>query len=245
MIENEMAPPDLIRQACTEMSAYLAAMLTRASYDPLIIIQAGEAISGWSLSTSEHAEHLLSYELDLTGPKSSHRRTLAKSTNTFSAHFASGKYDHCFANILESYIDFVSWRGDVPTTRSFFKAPKNQLKILNLLADLGYLNVLEQGFCWTDKVGHAMLCAGAWTPDFQSYEEIQEYEREKRAREIADSLSSDLLVLAQTNPEAAFWPVYNSLNGENWYQEEADKLLVERVIEIAYSRARQSKTALN
>lgn len=154
------------------MASYLVLRLTRGDYDPSTTAHVGELISGWSLSTSEHAEFLLCYELDLTVPKSGHRKTLAKPTNAFPTHFASGKYDHHFSKILESYIDFVDWQGEVPTTRGLFKVPKNHLEILNVLANLGYLNVLEQGFSWTDKAGHAMLCAGAWNPEFQSHKDI-------------------------------------------------------------------------
>jgi len=245
MTENEVVPNDLIRQACTEMTAYLAAMLTRASYDPLAIVQAGEAIFGWSISTSENAEFLLSHRLDLTIPKSGHPQTLAKATDAYTAHFASGQYDGCFSEILEAYIDFVTWRGDVPTTRALFKAPKDHEGILNILADLGYLQISDYGFLWADKVGQAMLFAGAWSPDFQSNGDIREIDRENLAREIADNLSNDLVVLARSNPEAAFMLLMKSLKHGPWYQEDVDKLVVERIIEIVYSSARHSKTALN
>lgn len=245
MAWDEVQFNDLIRQACAEMSAYLAAMLTRARFEPSTIVQAGETISGWAISTSEHAEFLLGQRLDLAIPKDGHPQTLVKSTAAFSDHFASGKYDDRFPEILESYLDFGAWTGEIPTQRSLFKPPKDHKDILATLAKLGFLKVSDHGFCWTDEVGQAMLCIGAWNNEFQSHQEIKKFKTENRAREIASSLDSDLLVLARSNPDAAFGPIYRSLLDECWYHDQPDRLLVERIIEIVHSGTTLGKSALN
>ena len=245
MARDDAQINDLIRDACVKMSAYLAAMLTRAHYDPSTVVQAGELISGWSISTSEQAELLLEDRLDLVTPHCDHRRTLAKSTAAFVDHFASGHYDDCFPEILESYLDFQEWNGEVPTRRGLFKPPKDHLDILDTLSKLGYLTISDHGYCWTDKVSQAMLCIGAWNTDVQSLQDIKDLENEISAREIASNLSSDLLVLARSNPDAAFGPILRSLEPEFWYNEGVDKLVVERVIEIVHSGTDLRSSALN
>jgi len=245
MAQDKAQLNDLIREACVKMSTYLAAMLTRAHYDPSTIVRAGEMISGWSMPTSEQAEFLMEHKLELATPHCGHRKSLAKSTAAFVDHFASGHYDDCFPEILESYLDFEEWNGVVPTRRGLFKPPKDHLDILDTLSKLGYLTISDHGYCWTDKVGQVMLCIGAWNNDFQSLQDIKDLERENCAREIASNLSSDLLVLARSNPDAAFGPLFRSLQPEFWYNEGVDKLVVERVIEIVHSGTDLRKSVLN
>lgn len=235
-----MAPNELIRQASAKIASYLVLRLTRGDYDPSTTAHVGELIAGWSLSTSEHAEHLLCYELDLILPKSVHRKTLAKSTNAFPAHFASGKYDGFFPEILASYLGFVDWQGEVPATRSVFKPPKNHVEILNILADLGYLNRTEGEVFWTDKAGQAMLCVGAWNPDFQSRDDVNAWQQEKNARKTAAEMSTDLRMLAINNPRTAFLPVFHSLSSGKWYNL-PDNFGVERAIETMHSKAKAGK----
>ena len=129
--------------------------------------------------------------------------TLAKSTNAFHSHFPSRKYDGFFLEILESYLGFVVWQGEVPTTRSVFKPPKNHFEILNILAGLGYLNRTEDEVFWTDKAGQAMLCVGARNPDFQSRDDVNAWQQEKNACKTAAEMSTDLRMLAINNPRTA------------------------------------------
>jgi len=156
---------------------------------------------------------------------------LAKSTIAFPDHFSSGDYDLYFNEVLENYLGLAHWSGDVPTMRTLFKPPTAHAEILNGLANLGYLEFSEHGLLWTDLAGPAMLCAGAWNPEFHSHQEVEDCERETLAHKIAKDLDRDLFLLAKADEEAAFWLIYNSLSGNDWWKT-ADTLLVERVIEI-------------
>ncbi len=225
----------ILRTACSKMSVYITVMLTHRSFENNPFVQAGEILGGPAVSTFEHAEFLLKDKLDLAAQKSERKYILAKSTDEFTDHFSSGNYDHHFEDILENYLGLGYWAGDIPTTRTLFKAPTTHLKILNELTSLGYLKSSENRFFWTDLAGTAMSCAGAWNPDFHSVQDVEEYERETSALEIVKNLDCDLVILAKADARAAFWPILNSLSGEAWYQT-ADKLLVERVIEIVRSR---------
>ncbi len=225
----------IVRTACTGMTVYIAVMLTHRSFEANPVVKADEILGGPAISTFEHAEFLLKYKLDLTVQKSEHTYVLTKATDAFPDHFSSGHYDRCFGEILENYLSLADWAGDVPTMRILFKAPPAHAEILSDLTNLGYLKSSENGLLWTDLVGPAMLCAGAWNPKFHSHQEVEDYERETLAQKIANNLDRDLLLLAQTDQREAFWPIYYNLCGEAWYQT-ADKLLVERVIEIARSR---------
>jgi len=230
-----MEKETIIRTACTGMTVYIAVMLTHKSFATNPVVKAGENLGGPAISTFRHAEFLLKHKLNLAAQKSGHNYILAKATDAFPDHFSSGDYDLYFDEILENYLGLADWFGDVPTMRLLFKAPPAHAEILNDLVNLGYLESSEHGVLWTDLAGPAMLCAGAWNPEFHSHQEVKDYDREILAQKIAKNLDNDLLLLAQTDERAAFWPIYNSLSGEAWWQA-VDKLLVERVIEIAQLR---------
>ena len=212
------------------MAAYLALWLTRAAFEPGLVAHAGEPIKGWSISTSEDAEVTLEQLHVIT--RDAGQPVLALSTDALPGHFASGAYDAHFGDLLEAYLSFVDWNGDVPTRRAPFSPPAKHQRILALLADLGYLTSADDGYRWTDLAGPAMLCAGAWTPDFRSHAEVRDEERDAQARRIVSELPNDLRKLAQTDPIGAYWPVHNALSGPAWHQI-PDKALVERVIELA------------
>lgn len=230
-----MSKSSVLRSACSEIATYFACMLTEGYYRRDIVVQEGEQIRSWALSVSEAAEYLLEHKLDLATQVSDQIHVLAKPTSAFPDHFESGRYDRCFDEILECYLGFLDWKGDVPTSRHWFTPLPKHRHILDLLADLGYLEASEREMRWTDLAGSAMLWTGVWTPDFQSHHDVKGWTREKEARQIAKNLSSDLVLLVLTDPKAAFWPIYQSLCGEAW-TEMPDKLLVERVTEIIQSK---------
>jgi len=231
-----MSEDPTVRRASARMAAYFCTMLTRGCFEPGITVQAGERIRGWAISTSEHAESLLLMQLDLTAPNDAGRVVLTKSTDAFYQHFASGRYDGSFGKILESYLDFLHWKGDVPTKRGWFIPPEGHLQILKPLADLGYLETDEQGMRWSDLVAPMMFNIGAWNAEARSFEELDEWRVENDARRIARDLRGDLVLLALQNPDSAFLPIFKSLRGSIWTQM-PDKRVVERVIEIVRSKS--------
>lgn len=224
-----------LRAACSDMTAYMAVLLTRAAFEPETVAQAGEPLRGWAISASEEAEGLVTHTLGLATVIEGHLYGLTKPTDEFPEHFASGRYDTCFDRILWAYLGLVTWNEAVPTQRIVFEPPQDHRHILRGLAALGFLSVSSHGVAWTDLAGPAMLNAGAWTPDLQSHAEIAELELEEEALRLARGLPSDLVTLARANPEAAFWPVHRSLEGDAWWQM-PDKRLVERIIELVHSR---------
>lgn len=219
-----------LRSASSEIATYLASILTVGAYRPGVVVPQGKKIGVWCLSASEHAEYLLKHKLDLAIHEEGHVIVLAKPTSAFPDHFASGRYDGCFDKILGSYVGFLEWKGEVPTRRRWFAPPPNHRHFLTLLAELGYLEAGDGKLRWTSG-GSGKAVRRRLEPRSSIPEDVEEWRREKEARQIAKTLSSGLVLIALTNPEAAFWPIYNSLCGEIWTQK-PDKLLVERVIEV-------------
>ncbi|MEM9318156.1 MAG: hypothetical protein AAGA70_04030 [Pseudomonadota bacterium] len=230
-----MSDKQMLRSACAEMTAYIAVLLTKNSFHPKHVAQAGDIISGWSISVSEDGAYLLTHELNLAGSIGGHKYALSKPTDGYAAHFASGQYDDRFDRIFQAYVGFIEWNQDVPTTRAWFAPPQKQSHILKALAEMGFLDVDNTDMKWTDQAGDAMILAGAWTSDLQSHQEIAEWEREKEARRIAKSLPSDLVFLAMNNPRAAFVQLHKRLSGDAWHQM-ADKRLIDRVIELIQAK---------
>lgn len=217
------------------MVAYIAILLTKNTFELEDGAQVGDTLRGWEISESKEGEHLLKHRLNLATPIDAQTFALTKASDEFGEHFASGQYDDCFDAIFQTYLGFVEWNGDVPTRRAWFTPPPKHGHILKLLARMGYLERDGTYVKWTDLAGHAMLCAGAWTPDLQSHAEVKDWQREKEARQIVESLPKNLVFLAMNDPGAAFWEINNRLQGDRWTQQ-PEKLLVERVIEIIQSK---------
>jgi hypothetical protein len=209
--------------------------LAHTIFDPFCALQTGMHLKGWMNDTSERAKELLKLKLNLADISAQGRLVLMKSTDTFPEHFASGRYDECFDVILGSYVDILHHSGDVPTTRHAFHPPKDQSEILEHLAELGYLTSTDQGVIWTDCAAAAMLFACAWNPDLRSVDDTAKLDLDHQAQEVIRALDNTLLRLAQSDPDAAFWPIFYSLCGESWV-DNPNRLLVERIIELAQSK---------
>jgi hypothetical protein len=112
--------------------------------------------------------------------------------------------------------------GLLPSSRNWFTPREEYLILMRRFAEHGYAGQLNGRFRWTDKVGAAMLEAGAWNEEKEDHEDLANGLHERMWNTMPASAKL-CYFLGEFNPIAAAGYVGQCWDGEKWTSENPDQ----------------------